>query len=63
MEKFQKISSRIIIILALLWILAVSMGQLSVGQSYMGIGAAQCLYRHPKHYFAQLGAAYRKNAA
>ena len=33
MEKFQKISSRIIIILALLWILAVSMGQLSVGQS------------------------------
>ena len=39
MEKFQKISSRIIIILALLWMLAVSMGQLSVGQSYMGIGA------------------------
>lgn len=39
MEKFQKISSRIIIILALLWMLAVSIGQLSVGQSYMGIGA------------------------
>ncbi len=39
MEKFQKISSRIVMVLALLWMLAVSMGQLSVGQSYMGIGA------------------------
>ncbi len=38
MDKFQKISSRIVIALALIWAVLVALGQLSVGQSYFGIG-------------------------
>ena len=38
MEKFQKISSRIVIVLALFWGVLIAMGKLSVGYSYMGIG-------------------------
>ncbi len=33
------------------------------GPKLYGNRGTQRLYRHPKHYFAQLGAAYRKNAA
>lgn len=38
MEKFQKISSRIVIALALLLGIAIALGKISVGYSYMGIG-------------------------
>ena len=38
MDKFQKISSRITIALALIWAVLVAAGQLSIGQSYLGIG-------------------------
>ena len=38
MEKFQKISSRVVIVLALLWGVLIAMGKLSTGYSYMGIG-------------------------
>lgn len=39
MEKFQKISSRVVIVLALLWAVAVAMGKLNVAYSYMIFGA------------------------
>ena len=38
MEKFQKISSRVVIVLALRWGVLIAMGKLSTGYSYMGIG-------------------------
>lgn len=38
MEKFQKISSRVIIVLALIWAVLMSTGMLTVGQGYFAIG-------------------------
>lgn len=38
MDKYQKISSRVTIALALIWAVLVATGQLSIGQSYLGIG-------------------------
>lgn len=39
MEKFQKFSSRIVIVLALLWAVLVVTGQLPIGYSYLILGA------------------------
>jgi len=39
MEQFQKISSKIVIALALLWLVLVSLGKLNLGQSYLMLGA------------------------
>lgn len=38
MEKFQKLSSRIVIVLALFWAVMVATGQLSTGYSYFILG-------------------------
>ena len=38
MGKLQKFSSRIVIALALIWAVLLAAGQLSIGQSYLGIG-------------------------